>query len=278
MWGAIIGDIAGSTLEFANNRVKPETLFPKDSYYTDDTVLTVATAEWFNGGRTASIDAIYRRYAGHDKGHAWGNRFRKWLADPSMGPYGSRGNGAPMRVSPCGLVLWARGICYAADTAEVTHNTPEGIVSAQMVSHVIAAFLHSTPGGLRTVDDYLHRLKPGYTTLAGMRRTNQYSELAYPTVAAALMCVKDSTGFQDCLKNAVSVGGDADTIGAIAGAMAEARWGLSSDLLGDAKDMLPGRYIQVMDEFYDQFARKGTAFPESLREFKAPKMRETPNL
>jgi len=222
MIGAIAGDIIGSVYEHRPIKTKAFPLFDPRCRFTDDSVLTVAVADSVLTGRPylESMRDIGRRYP--DAGY--GGAFIHWLHSHDPRPYNSWGNGSAMRVSPVGFAFATEEevLHQAQKTAEISHNHPEGIKGAQATA--LAVFLARTVHDKenirrqigqrfdydldRTVDD----IRPGYTFEVSCQRT----------VPEAIIAFLDSQSYEDALRNAVSLGGDSDTLACIAGAIAEA--------------------------------------------------------
>ncbi|MCY3765774.1 MAG: ADP-ribosylglycohydrolase family protein [Gemmatimonadetes bacterium] len=233
MWGAIIGDIVGSVYEGRGRQIKTKDfeLFNPHGRFTDDSVCTAAVADILLNGRpvATTLQEWCRQYPGAGYGF-W---FRSWMRSDSPEPYNGFGNGAAMRVSPAALIH--RGDLSAALAATdrvtaVTHDHPEGIKGARATVHAIwLALLDTRPSAIeaaisaeyrydlsRTVD----RIRPGYS----------FDLTCQGTVPEAITCALESTSFEDAVRNAVSLGGDSDTLAAIAGPIAEARHGIPEDL------------------------------------------------
>lgn len=239
MLGAIAGDIIGSVHEGSWRKIKDFPLFMQYSTYTDDTVLTVAVASAIlrGGGYGPAIRQWGRRYA--DAGY--GPWFSGWLMEDDAGPYNSFGNGSAMRVSAVG---WAFDdldavLREARKSAEVTHNHPEGVKGAQAVA---AAVLYGRDG--RTKDEIAALLSDrfGYDCtedLGALRRRSRFDVTCQGTVPAAAVAFLQSTDFEDAVRNAVSLGGDADTLACITGSMAEAHYGgVPAGILAEALSRL----------------------------------------
>jgi ADP-ribosylglycohydrolase len=225
MIGAIAGDIIGSVYERVPTKTKDFPLFPPRCRFTDDTVLTVAVADAILSGRPYinSIREIGRRHP-----HVgYGGTFFYWLHSNDPRPYNSWGNGSAMRVSPVGFAFSSEDevLMHAKLTAEISHNHPEGIKGAQATA--LAVFLARTATGKedirraiahrfgydldRTVDD----IRPGYS----------FDVSCQGTVPEAIISFLDSTSYEDAVRNAVSLGGDSDTLACITGGIAEAFYG-----------------------------------------------------
>jgi ADP-ribosylglycohydrolase len=253
MLGAIAGDIIGSVYEFSPIKRTDFPLFSAESTFTDDTVLTVAVAEWLlDGGDLAQCIRVWaRRYPGM----SYGGMFRTWMRTDGAGPYGSWGNGAPMRVAAVAYVAKteAEAIELAARSAAVTHDHPDGIVGAQATA--LAAFLArdgATPKRIRAAVEarFGYDLAP---SVAAIRPGYSFDESAKGTVPAALICALEAADFEGTVRNAVSLGGDADTLACIAGAVAEPLHGLPGTIGREAWVRLDGQLSAVVERFYAQF-------------------------
>ncbi len=225
MLGAIAGDIVGSVYEFDQIKTKDFPLFDPRAFFTDDTVLTVAVAEAIltSGPYAETVREIGRRYpyAGY------GGSFRRWLYTDNAPPYNSWGNGAAMRVSPVG---WAfedeeAVLREAARSAGFTHNHPEGIKGAQATA--LALFLARRQNTKEQIREAIAS-RFGYNlsrTVDDIRPTYSFDESCQGTVPEALVAFLDSTSFEDAIRNAISLGGDSDTLACITGGVAEAFYG-----------------------------------------------------
>ena len=228
MLGGIAGDIIGSVYEKRNYKSKLfEPLFHANAKFTDDTVCIVAVSDALVSG-THPIAALqtWGRKCWDNGG--WGQRFGLWLADDDPQPYNSWGNGGAMRVSPVCLI--AKSLEDALDLAYqvtvITHDHPEGMKGAQATTMAIWMARHkSTPDEIRKKisESYSYDLA---TTVDAIRPTYRHSEAAHLSVPQALVCALEGVTFEDVIRNAVSIGGDSDTIASIAVAVAEARFGI----------------------------------------------------
>ena len=227
MLGAILGDIVGSPYEFDHNNYKHKDfpLLSEKSHFTDDTVMTAAVAVGLIDGkglpeRTFCAVQHEMRFWGREYPHAgYGGMFRRWLHAENPNPYGSFGNGSAMRVSAAGWLFDTldKTLEMAKVTAEVTHNHPEGIKGAQATAAVI--FL------ARTCDE--------------IRPTYHHVETCQETVPEAIIAFLESVSFEDALRNAVSLGGDSDTLACITGGIAEAFYGMPQELRDETLKRLP---------------------------------------
>lgn len=252
MLGAIIGDIVGSVYEFNNYKAKDfQPFFHPKAFFTDDTVCTVAIADALLNQRDPALALRdwCRRYW-HIGG--WGLRFADWVKSDAMGPYNSMGNGAAMRVSAAGCLATSidEAAALAYRVTDVTHNHPDGMKGAAATA--IAIYLAKTQHNAEQIRDYIST-EFGYDldrTVDEIRAVYEYNELSPTTVPEALICALDATDFEDAIRNAISIGGDSDTIAAIAGAVAEARFGLSDALLETVWQFLPDDMRQTMQALY----------------------------
>ena len=229
MIGAIIGDIVGSPYEFGNFKRKDFPLFSSACDYTDDTIMTVAVAKALllaREGDAGFRDLLVRQMQHFGQKYpnpkgAYGGRFAQWLRSPDPQPYGSFGNGSAMRVSPCGLIAISMDECLelAEASAVVTHNHPEGIKGAKAVA--AAVFLARSGAAKEEIREYIsENFYPLDQTLDEIRPGYRFDESCQGTVPQAIIAFLESESFEDALRNAVSLGGDSDTIGAITGAIA----------------------------------------------------------
>ena len=260
MYGAMIGDLVGSRFEFRHHKSKVFSLFTEDCCFTDDTVLTVAVARavlcYHKGAdfESALTEALVQAVQNYPNA-GYGRKFLAWAKRPPHRPYGSLGNGSAMRVSPC--ALYAATLDEALELAErsaaVTHNHPEGIHGAQAVAAAI--FLARTGWDKAAIGSYLRaHYYPLDKTLAQIRPDYRFDATCPGSVPQALLCFLESTDYEDTLRNAVSLGGDADTLAAIAGSIAwtyYARNGMGAsmaDIYRQAYPMLPAEFHRTARE------------------------------
>ena len=227
MYGAIIGDIVGSVYEFDNIKTKDFPLFSSKSTYTDDSIVTIAVAKaliYSRENQTSFKSALirYMREYGQRYPHAgYGGMFSRWLISATPKPYNSFGNGSAMRVSPCGLiaVTLQEALDLAKASAEVTHNHPEGIKGAQATAAAI--FLARCGKSKDEIRKYIeanfYKLQ---MSLDDIRPKYFFNETCQETVPQAIIAFLESESFEDAIRNAVSLGGDSDTLAAITGSIA----------------------------------------------------------
>jgi ADP-ribosyl-[dinitrogen reductase] hydrolase len=253
MFGALIGDLVGSVYEWNNYKAKDfQPLIHPRAFLTDDTVLTVAVADAFLNGR-GLVDSFKdwgRRHPDSD----WGGRFSRWLFSENTEPYGSFGNGAAMRVSPVALLAddLDEILELARLSAAVTHDHPEGIKGAQATAMAIHyAHLGYASDDIRSLvaefsgynmDRRVDEIRPDY----------RFDVTCQGSVPEALICALEATSFEDALRNAISIGGDSDTIAAIAGPVAEARFGIPQDIGLVAWARVPMDMRNVIERLYER--------------------------
>ena len=231
MLGAIAGDTIGSVYEFNNAKSSDFELFTPASSFTDDSILSVATAEVILSGERTSqaYSDAYKRYARRypDPPGGYGARFNEWVKSASSRPYNSWGNGSAMRVSPVGWVCnsWDEVMAEAELTAAVTHNHPEGIKGAQATAGAI--YLARAGDSKAMIADKIEAFF-GYDLdrdLDELWEDYQYNESCQETVPEAIIAFLAATDFESAIRNAVFLGGDSDTLTCITGAIAEAFYG-----------------------------------------------------
>ncbi len=261
MLGAIIGDIVGSRWEFNPTNDYHFELFSDKNGFTDDTICTIAVADAIlhdsdNYGKY--IHEWCRRYP-HPMG-GYGGRFAQWVRSENIEPYGSYGNGSAMRVSP---VAWAfhrrdRVLEAAKQTAECTHNHPEGIKGAQTVALAIYRALqlrrlnYKAHDVVKTVITECVEFSGYDINLQKEKIQNKFDETCQGTVPVALWIISQSRDFEDAIRRAVSLGADADTLGAIVGGIAEQIWGIPNEIKEKVMNILPDEMKQVLNLFYEK--------------------------
>ncbi|MDR1961846.1 MAG: ADP-ribosylglycohydrolase family protein [Gracilibacteraceae bacterium] len=260
MIGAIIGDIAGSRFEFNNHRDKKFDLFAKGCFATDDSIMTLAVAEAVLecGKDYAKLGALavksMREVGRPYPNCGYGGMFRQWLYSDTMGPYGSYGNGAAMRVSACGFAAQSldEAVTLSRKVTEVTHNHPEGIKGAEATA--VCIFLARGGKSIPEIRDCVNeRYYPINFTLDGIRDSYMFNETCQNTVPQAICAFLESTSFEDAVRNAISIGGDSDTLAAITGSIAEAYYGVPEHLRAEAVNFLDKRLLQILTAWYKVF-------------------------
>ena len=263
MLGAIAGDICGSPWEGGQCAPAEFELFANGASITDDTVCTVAIADaLLADGSEASVVTALRTWCKRYPGLGYGSAFNHWVYS-RQGPYGSYGNGGAMRVSACGWLAdtLEEVEALAELTAGVTHSHPEGMRGARAVAGAIwlarqnadGALLRTTLGARYgyTLDESLQELidKAVYTT-----------EAEY-TVPVALMCATNATSWKHAIELAARIGGDTDTNACMAGAIAEARFGLPREVVDGVQSHLTDDMKQVIGAFYTRIGRSPVTAP-----------------
>jgi type I restriction enzyme M protein len=271
MLGAIIGDLVGSRWEFNPIKSKRFDFLTKENFLTDDSYMTLAIAKSFLECSPEYKDFYYppdytdlgelvvknmreigRRYPNG----GYGGRFGEWLESKNPQPYNSFGNGSAMRVSPCGIV--ARSIeeakMLSKKVTEVTHNHPEGIKGAEAVA--VAIFLARSGKTQSEIKDYIDKsYYPMNFSIKEIRDSYEFNETCQGSVPQAIKCFVEAKDFEDCVRNAVSLGGDADTQAAIAGSIAEYCFGIPEKFISQAKKYLPTDLLEILTAFEEKFER-----------------------
>ena len=237
MWGAILGDIAGSIYEWNPVKTKDSEFFGPECTYTDDSVCTAAVAEILLDDLPAA-ETLQHWCRRHPK-RGYGGFFRRWIGRPDPSPYGSYGNGAAMRVSPAAFLNRDQPLETALKAANnvtaIMHDHPEGMKGALATTHAIwLAFQDAGAERIRRTIEHAY----GYDlsrTVDQIRPHYRFDETCQGTVPEAITCALESTSFEDAVRNAISLGGDADTLAAIAGPIAEALHGIPEYLVATAK-------------------------------------------
>jgi ADP-ribosylglycohydrolase len=258
MIGAIIGDIVGSRFEFNNHRSTNFELFHPDCRFTDDTVCTMAVAEWILG----AIDewTNVRKFASHLQSWCkryplgdYGTMFRRWIDNPV--PYNSYGNGAAMRISPVAYAFqnYDYSILVCDCLTKVSHDHPEGIKGAQAI--VTAIYLAANGCSKESIKGLMES-SYGYNlnfTCDQIRPSNQFNETCQVTVPQAIVAFIESSDFESAIRLAVSIGGDSDTIAAITGSIAEAYYGIPPEIEKKAMLYLPLEMKIIIKNFKNKF-------------------------
>ena len=260
MYGAILGDIIGSPYEFdRGSKTKDFPLFSDNPTFTDDTVMTIAIADAFLDETLPMDEEIIRknliasmqRYGKLYPHAGYGGMFRRWLRSSNPRPYGSYGNGSAMRVAS---VAWLFDDFWlmqrmARLSAEVTHNHPEGIKGAEATASAI--FLARTGCTKAEIKSYIENVL-GYDlsrTCDDIRPNYHHVETCQETVPEAITAFLEGDSFEDVIRNAVSLGGDCDTLTCIAGSIAEAFYGVPEELKQECRNRLPEQLLKVLLKF-----------------------------
>lgn len=268
MIGAIIGDVVGSTREFNDLRRIPKlkkdfALVPKNSFFTDDTVLTVALMDWALHAEkrdSKSVTHYLQKWARNYPNSGFGGRFvSNWLWNDNPKPYNSFGNGSAMRISP---------IAYIAKTKEelielsdlvtgVTHNHPEGIKGARSIALAIFMALHgNTKEEIKEMAISFYPEIQDFT-YEDLIENYYFNELSQDTCPQALYCFLISNDFEDCIRTSASIGGDMDTLLAMSVAIAEAYYkNIPQSIIDDVWDKLDEPIKKIILEFNNAFCKE----------------------
>ena len=286
MLGAIYGDIVGSVFEFNNIRTKNFELFSEKSKFTDDTVITLAVAnalvkfdeivkiddvftsskpnKWedpkapwrkdlnlFKTLLTSEMHKLGDKYPNA----GYGGHFRFWLKEKQTEPYGSYGNGSAMRVSPVAWYANSLEECldFAKASAEITHNHPEGIKGAVVTAG--ATYLARTGATMDEIKAFVAKYYKIDFTLDDIRPTYEFNETCQDTVPQAMQAFFESNSFEDAIRNAISIGGDSDTLAAITGAVSEAYYGMTEREAQDVTERLAPTLLKISKDFRDGFIK-----------------------
>lgn len=282
MYGAILGDIIGSPFEFDRGaKTKEFPLFAKDSRFTDDTVMTIAVAEALINVRSrgiriteeeelnkaghAAADTVKRMIVSSMKfwglkypGVGYGGKFKEWLSAIDPRPYGSFDNGSAMRVSPAGWLYDSlkETRVMARATAMVSHDHPEGLKAAEAIASCIyMARKGTSKDAIRSYveDEFGYDLS---MTLEEIRPSYRFTSSAAGSVPQAIRCFLESTDLEDAIRNAVSIGGDTDTVACVAGSVAEAFYGIPEDMIRMARSYMDEEMLEICDMFDRAITRK----------------------
>ena len=261
MIGAIVGDIVGSIFEWDNHRSKDFDFLTHKCFFTDDSVMSLAIAKAIlnckgdyanlSAQAIATMQSVGRPYPNC----GYGGSFYNWMYSSSPKPYGSYGNGAAMRVSACGFSARSleEAIALSKAVTEVTHNHPEGIKGAVVTAG--AGWLARNGATKEEIASYISQSYDINFTLDEIRPTYEFNETCQGSVPQAMVAFLESNSFEDAIRNAISIGGDSDTIAAITGGVAEAFYGVDDSLKTQAKSYLDEFLISIAEGFEEAFVK-----------------------
>jgi ADP-ribosylglycohydrolase len=256
--GALTGDIVGSIYEWNNHRSKDFPLFGPGCDYTDDSVCTVALADALLTGADPArhLQAWCRRHPAR----GYGGMFAQWINEPEPVAYHSFGNGAAMRVSPAGwLADDTAAVAALSDRiTAITHSHPEGLKGARATAHAIFRARQGADADQIRDEVVAHFGYDLSRTVDGIRPDYEFNETCQRTVPEALICALSATSFEDAIRNAISIGGDSDTVAAIAGSIAEPLFGIPPAIAAQARSYLPEDMLDVLERF-ERVTRRGRA-------------------
>ena len=250
--GAIAGDMIGVPYEWysKHNQQIPENfkLWTKDSHFSDDTVMTIAVAEWLlNKG---DLTKIMQKWGRIYRNAGYGHLFGKWIDSDNPQPYNSFGNGSAMRVSPVGCAFDSLQITLivSEESASVSHNHPEGVKGAQCVAEAIWYALRDEKFISSTYNYDISRtpeeiIKSGY----------KFDSTCQGSIPEAICCFLNSHSYEEAIRNAIMLRGDADTQAAIAGSIAAAYWGVPQDIRDECLERLPDDMFDILENFSEKF-------------------------
>lgn len=260
MLGAIIGDIVGSRFEWNNYRNKDFEFLTYKCFPTDDSIMSLAIAQAIlvskpdysdlSKNAVECMQSVGRSYPNC----GYGESFYEWMFSDDPKPYNSYGNGAAMRVSTAGFAATSLDEAKKLSkmVTEVTHNHPEGIKGAEATA--IAIYMAKSGSSILEIRDYINaNYYPMNFTLGEIRDTYKFNETCQDTVPQALQAFFESTGFEDAIRNAISIGGDSDTLAAICGGVAEAYYGIPTDIRKHALTFLDQKLMQLLILFENKY-------------------------
>ena len=259
--GAICGDMIGVPYEFRRNKAEKDfPLWTKFSRFSDDTVMTIAVAEWLLNMplNKDNLVKIMQKWGRKYSDVGYGHLFRKWLKEENPQPYNSFGNGSAMRVSPVGCVFLTLDttLIIAEESASVSHNHPEGIKGAKAVAELIYQYLHNKD----TEADWFGTYASVYDSYNLSRTPEQIIKSGYKfdstcqgSVPEAICCFLNSNSYEETIRNAIYINGDCDTQAAIAGSIAAAYWGIPKDIANEGLERLPDDMYDILQNFSETY-------------------------
>lgn len=258
--GSIIGDIVGSRFEWNNIKTKEFDFLTYHCFVTDDSIMSLAIAKALleSNKKYRNLSKLAIKYM-QETGRpypdcGYGGMFQQWMYSDHPKPYNSFGNGAAMRVSACGFAAQtlAEAISLSKKVTEVTHNHSEGIKGAEATT--VAIYMAKMGKSILEIRDYINeRYYPMNFTLDSIRDTYQFSEACQETVPQAITAFFESNSFEDAVRNAISIGGDSDTLAAITGGIAEAYYGIPIDIRKHALTFLDDRLLKILIDFENKY-------------------------
>lgn len=257
--GAIVGDLIGCSYEFKGTHDYNFKLLTEKSHVTDDSTCTIAVADWLlhtDRSHEALIDKF--KYWCNKYNYGFAPMFKSWVNSDKREPYNSFGNGSAMRVSPCAWVANSLEECIqlAKISAEVTHNHPEGIKGACTIA--VAIWMNKKGFSKDEIIDYIvNNTDYKLQSYDELKKNHRFNCICQVSVPVCLTCWYESTSYEDCIRKAISLGGDADTEGCIAGSICNAR----EDTMVDDELLIklcengyiPNEFIDIINEFHDRY-------------------------
>jgi ADP-ribosylglycohydrolase len=258
MLGAVAGDIVGSIYEAYPIKTKEFALFGPGVHFTDDTVCSVAVAEWLLDG--GDVAEILRGYVRAYPRAGYGGMFFTWGMSASHPPYNSWGNGSAMRAGPVGHAASTMETVMdlAGRSAACSHDHPEGIKGARATAAAVRLAIDGASGEAIREEIAARFAYDLSGTIDGLRADYAFDVSCAGTVPPAVIAALEATDFEDAVRNAVSLGGDSDTLACIAGAIAEPLYGIPKWIAEEARARLDDRLLSVVGRFQDRFGRYET--------------------
>jgi len=259
--GAICGDMIGVPYEFRKSKAEENfPLWSEHSHFSDDTVMTIAVAEWllYPPYNTYNLTSIMQKWGRRYRNAGYGHLFGKWIDSNNPKPYNSFGNGSAMRVSPvgCAFQTLETTLVIAGESAAVSHNHPEGIKGAQCIAEAIW-YLWKNPTvninafriSLKDKFNYNLSKTPEEIIKSGYK----FDSTCQGSVPEAICCFLCSGSYEETIRNAIMLHGDADTQAAIAGSLAAAYWGVPQDIRDECLDRLPDDMYDILEKFSEKY-------------------------
>ena len=260
--GALVGDFCGSIYEWNNTHEEsPDSIeILKDGKFTDDSVLTVAIMDWLqNSDGKGTLSVYLREWANNYPDAGYGGKFKTWVLSDSEKPINSYGNGSGMRVSPCAFYANTLEECLnlAKKSAEVTHNHEEGIKGAQAIAEAI--YLARSGAGKQDMkrileEDFKYDLSKPLNEIG--RRAHKFDATCQVTVPEAIICFLNSEDFIDCIRKSIWIGGDSDTIAAMACSIAEPYYGIPHFIMEQFKEKFPDDMKNTIIRFNEKMLQR----------------------
>lgn len=262
MIGAIIGDIVGSRFEWNNLRSRDFEFFHPDCRCTDDSILTIAVMKALLESKPDFSDlsgqaVMWVRKVGNAYPDGWySRRFKAWLTSDDPRPYQAKTNGAAMRVSACAYAAQSleEAKRLSRTVTEITHDSPEAVKGAEAVT--VAVYMAKNGASMDEIrSEITENYYPIDFTIDGIRETYEFDFTCEGSVPQAFAAFFESTDFESAIRNAVSVGGDSDTIACIAGAVAFAHYGVSGDVCEKAASYMDDMMKEIVSAFEARFCK-----------------------
>lgn len=256
--GAICGDIIGVPYEFRKSKAEKDfQLFTDKSHFSDDTVMTIAVAEWLLHPpyNTCDLINIMQKWGRKYRNAGYGHLFGKWIDSNDPQPYGSFGNGSAMRVSPVGCVFDSLDdtLNYAEMSACVSHDHPEGVKGAKCIAEAIWTALREHKSVLISCEKYYNegfwRTTPEQIIESGYK----FDSTCQGSVPEAICCFAHSHNYEETIRNVIAINGDTDTQAAIAGSIAAAWWGIPRNIADEGISRLPSDMLNILKKFSNEY-------------------------